>query len=458
MCAKRRARNADQSGRSRSIEISLEINGCSFTFPLFTRPLNVGLDSLIQYYWIDHSLLRESAANRSANLCDRIVNFWQQAMVEARALNEPEQLETYLLARCYRVLSSNRGMQRVFLDAHSGHHADRDNNTRAIELPDDVRASIRKIVERRNMDGLRNEFAALFNWQPIPEEHREALNNCYDNWVGFGARQIAENPQTSSEEFVKTIEYWDNLLGNNSRTAALIRTFRNRFAYECKCAFYTCYIQLWSKLIHELRERHQLDEVSTRFLCFWHMQNPPVQTLNAQGQTSLEPDVFFGQVLALHPLSGCFMLDPALLAIAGRLLGSDAWQAVFENGDARRQEYWDLIEAILVAGHMYQINDTRQRNARGHRQSSIPRIELVASPAVSSAEDLHIIENFAAALRFNCAKCGSTLQNLELSVSDEVGVSMFSGRCRHCAIRRLMQVTFEQIRDALRRQTDAESE
>lgn len=459
MCAKRRARSVDQSGRSRPIEISLEINGRSFTFPLCTRPLNVGLDSPIQYYWINHGLLRETAANQTVNLCDRIVDFWRQAMIEAGAFDQPEQLETYLLARCYRVLSKNKGMQQVFRDAHLGHHVDHsDSSTGGIELSDDIRGRIREVAGRQGIEVLRNEIAAIFDWQPTPAEHRGELNRFLDNWLGFGLRLMAENPETGFEEFVSTVEYWDNLFGTSGRTDPVIRIFRKRFAFESKCAFNTCYTQLWSKLISKLLEVQSLDTVSARFLCFWHMQNPSIVTENAQGQITGEPDVFFGQILALHPLSGHFMQHRELLAVAGRFFGSDAWQAVFENGDDGRQEYWDMIEAIRIAGHLYVSHDTTQQQVRRPRESLMLIPELVAAPAVDQAVEFELLDSCAAELGFLCTTCGSALKDLAFSVAVGNGITSLSGQCGRCSHESTMHVTFDQLRDATRRQSDTESE
>lgn len=454
MCAKRRARSVDQSGRSRRIEISLEINGRSFTFPLWTRPLNAGLDSPIHYYWIDHGLLRETAANRSVNLCDRIVDFWRQAMIEAGAFDQPEQLESYLLARCYRVLSRNRGMQQVFRDAHLGHHVDRsDSSTEAVERSDAIRGRIRGVQGRQDIELLRNEIAAIFDWQPVPVEHREELHCFLDNWLGSGFRSMSENPETGVEEFVGTVEYWDNRFGNSSRTDPVIRIFRNRFAFESKCAFNTCYTQLWSKLIFRLLEVQSLDAVSARFLCFWQMQNPSTVTENAQGQLTGEPDVFFGQILALHPLSGHFMQHSELLAAAGRFFGSDAWQAVFENGDHGRQEYWDMIEGIRIAGHLYVSDDATQQQLRRQRESLLPVPELVVARAVDQTVEFELLDSCAAELGLRCTTCGSALQDLAFSVADGNGITRLSGQCGRCSRESTMDVTFDQLRNATWRQT-----
>ena len=55
------------------------------------------------------------------------------------------------------------------------------------------------------------------------------------------------------------------------------------------------------------------------------------------------PDAFRGQVLSLHPLSGFFMMDPALRAVAGNFFGPDAaWQgaAGAPAGGRRRRSPW----------------------------------------------------------------------------------------------------------------------
>ena len=311
MCARRRSNRNSPSEGYENINVPLQINGQSFTFRLCTRQLNFWLENPIQYYWFRHESLLETSRNLELSQCRSIIEFWRQAMIEAGALSNPEQSDTYLLASCYPVLCRKKGIQNVFIDAVSGHHADREYKaTGSPELIDETRAHIRDVVTQRDVTVLRNEFADIFGWPDLTNEARHDLNLCLDNWLGVGLRMMSENVESGVEDFVQKIQYWDGLLVGNSRTPDVIRIFLDHFAYSCKCAFYRCYAQVWSKLINSLLEHHGLDAVSARFLCLWHNQNRPIENRDSQGRTIYEPDVFFGHILALHPLSGHFMAAP----------------------------------------------------------------------------------------------------------------------------------------------------
>src|SRR5262249_28247822 len=149
------------------------------------------------------------------------------------------------------------------------------------------------------------------------------------------------------------------------------------FSYECKVSFYRCFANVWVDLIPWLRENRDLDEVSERFLRVWHMQNQPIE----QPDGRVIPDVFGGQVLSLHPLSGFFMKDPALCTIAGRFFLSDAYERAMVQGRAEDcAEYWEFVGAILTAAGLYRQALDRQAERRGVRQrnSDDPDLARVA--------------------------------------------------------------------------------
>ena len=84
------------------------------------------------------------------------------------------------------------------------------------------------------------------------------------------------------------------------------------------------------------------------------------------------PDVFTGQVLGLHPLSGFFMKDPALCAIAGRFLTCERYDEVMKEGRSENcPQYWDLIGAVLSAANLYRMALDNQGQQRAiHRRGS----------------------------------------------------------------------------------------
>ena len=78
-------------------------------------------------------------------------------------------------------------------------------------------------------------------------------------------------------------------------------------------------------------------------------------------------DVFSGQVLALHPLSGFFMNDPGLMAVAGRFFACDAFDRVMAGRPGDCPEYWAFVGAVLDAAGMYRLAAEEQAAGRGVR-------------------------------------------------------------------------------------------
>src|SRR5262249_35008521 len=149
-----------------------------------------------------------------------------------------------------------------------------------------------------------------------------------------------------------------------------------------------------------------LDPVSERFLRFWHMQNQPVELPDGR----VLPDVFSGQVLSLHPLSGFFMKDSSLCAIAGRFFGSEAHDRALRGGDGKGcPEYWALIGAILSAAHLYRQALDDQGGRRGTRRNSSRPVEAAAVGAVNQS-DAGFLEDFAAARGLRCPACDGPLR------------------------------------------------
>jgi DNA-directed RNA polymerase subunit RPC12/RpoP len=185
-----------------------------------------------------------------------------------------------------------------------------------------------------------------------------------------------------------------------------------------------------------------LDPLSARFLGFWHNQNQPIEVFHGQTKGGiLYPtqqgmvvvkdqgrkrarqsitikterigpnhvrDVFSGQVLSLHPLSGFFMKDPALCAIAGRFFTSKTAVRGITPGQVERcGDYWDLVGAILGAAHLYRQALDRQADARGVRQRE--GAERVAAVGPLDYGESSILEAFAEARQIRCPACGGKL-------------------------------------------------
>ena len=144
-------------------------------------------------------------------------------------------------------------------------------------------------------------------------------------------------------------------------------------------------------------------------------------------------DVFSGQVLSLHPLSGFFMKDPGLCAIAGRFFGSEAYEQALVRGDAEScREYWGLLGAILSAAHEYRQAWESYDQQRGQHVTADAAAVVQGQGAVSSGAGM--VTDFARAQRIRCADCGHELQCLRFYPAEEEAVQFQAEfRCSHCA-------------------------
>jgi hypothetical protein len=223
--------------------------------------------------------------------------------------------------------------------------------------------------------------------------------------LDHGVTLVREKGNDGLHEFLGRFDAWYEERRRKGRQGWL-RPFLDWLAYECKVSFYLCYANTWIDLIPWLQRHRGLDAVSERFLRFWHMQNGPVRLPDGR----IIPAVFRGQVLSLHPLSGFFMKDPALCAVAGRYFGSDAYDRVTVQGRAADcAEYWDLIGAVLTAAGLYRQALDEQRQNRGVRlrHGDGPGPGRTAPEERSPAG---MLEEFAASRGLRCAACGGALR------------------------------------------------
>ncbi|MFM7148765.1 MAG: hypothetical protein ACKO23_02885, partial [Gemmataceae bacterium] len=183
-----------------------------------------------------------------------------------------------------------------------------------------------------------------------------------------------------------------------------LRRALDGISYLAKCSFYLCYANCWIDLLPWLRQHQDLGVVSERFHRFWHMQNQPRE----DGHGGILPDVLRGQVLSLHPLSGFFMKDPALCAIAGRFFGTDAYDRVFHRGEVDCAEYWHLVDAIVTAGHSYQQALQKQIDRRGVHTQSLSQSEAASLP--DQGNPSRLLEEYAATKGIRCPTCNGPLR------------------------------------------------
>jgi len=420
-----------------SLTASVRLAGQDFAFRLYSRHLRLAPFGTVEYYWMDSSLFRNIESEASAASFRNCVGHWWTAM-QASGLGDDLEQQTHLVtAMCYPLVCRSKGMQDVYRDAFL---APLSVDVGADALPDKVRRRIRRIVRARDRFAVQRELdAALGRFEP-PAKALPALQEAFRHWIGNGVTLLREHGEKGLEHFLAEADYW--LAKYRKRSGRWVRHFINMIAYETKVAFCRCYANAWIDLIPWLRKHRGLDLVSERFLRFWHNQNQPVEVPHGRTMGGIyyptrggaavigpapnnracppiawktehvgpthAPDVFCGQVLSLHPLSGFFMKDPGLCAIAGRFFACNRHDDVLLHGQADCAEYWDLIGAILSAAHLYRREADRQAQRAGVRLRGGDKVKKVATSCETTSEAA-LLEDFAEAQRIRCPHCRGNL-------------------------------------------------
>lgn len=423
---------------SKSLVATISLEGQDFTFKLFTRSLSLGDAATVQYYWLDSRQFRHLDSAASSNFC-ACLGHWGAAMRALGLGNDLEQQIHYVTAQCYPLVSNCKCLQEVYRDAYL---APRRVNP-VIPLPRAVRLRIRDIAASQDRFRVQEELDRVLGGFEPPARVLPLFQEAFRRWVGKGVVLMRARGDDGLKLFLREADYW--LSKYRKRSGRWVRHFINLFAYEAKVSFYRCYANAWIDLIPWLRKHHGLDPVSERFLRFWHHQNQPIEIPHGRtiggiyypthgratvvergrdgravprsltwetpqiGPTHVR-DVFRGQVLSLHPLSGFFMQDPKACAAAGRFFTCDRFEDVTVRGNVQScPEYWDLIGAILAAGHRYRQALDEQEQQRRVRPNRSGAIATRACPA-SECSEAALLEDFAAHRRVRCPDCAGTLR------------------------------------------------
>jgi hypothetical protein len=387
-----------------SLVASITLGGDDFPFRLYTRPLVLGPGRTVQYSWMDSTQFRITRSRRAwdpANFRNCVGHWWRAMQLQGLG-RDPDQIRHLLLATTYALVSGGKALQHVYRDAYL---APRATSPEEVSLPDAARRRIRAVVLSRDRERVGAMLDEVLGRVDIAPREAALMSRTCSGILEHGLELVLRRGDDGLAEFVGRFDAWSAKIRRRGGRGWL-RLFLDALSYETKISFYRCYSNVWIDLIPWLRRHRGLDEVGERFLRFWHMQNQPLELPDGR----VIPDVFGGQVLALHPLSGFVMKDPGLCAVAGRFFGSDACARVMANGRAEDcAEYWDLLGAILTAAHLYRQALDEQGQQRGVRSRNSGNGE----PSVTAAETRSpagLLEEFAASRGLLCRHCGGALR------------------------------------------------
>jgi hypothetical protein len=456
----------------RTLNATVRLRGQDFTFKLYSRPLLLGNSATVTYYWMDSREFRNLGSDASLANFRNCVGHWINAVHASGLGDDLDQQAHFVAALCYPLVSSCKSLQEVYLDAHLAHHQQK----AADPSSEAVRSRIQKIIASRDRFRIQEELDGVLGRFEPPAREMPMLQEAYRRWVGTGVVLMRAHGEDGLVQFLREADDW--LSKYRKRSGQRVRNFINMFAYESKVCFYRCYANVWVDLIRWLRNHDGLDEVSERFLRFWHNQNQPFEIPHGRtiggiyyathaGATVIEEnrysppesrsliwetphigpthvrDVFSGQVLSLHPLSAFFMQDQESCAKAGRFFTSSRYHDVMVRGRAEYcSEYWDLIGAILTAAHRYRHAHDEQAHHRRIRPSRSEQIKRISCEPEDYSEAA-MLEDFAATMNVRCPICNNELQfDSHSPATERGGQGQANYRCRSC--QRHVQIPLDQ--------------
>lgn len=458
--------------------ITLKLGGREYPFAVCSRPLQLGEFGTIDYYWMDSSLLRSFSTNEARTNFRSIVGYWWGAMHELGIHKDVDQEANFVLAMCHCLSSKSKSLQGIFRDAYLKPGFAK---TFRESLSDDDRIRIKEIVASRDHSKVRNELDTVLRRFELPTAIMPLFQKALDIWIEKGINLLRLRGDEGILEFLHEVQ--DHLrFYRKSSCSQYVRMFINMFIYECKTAFYRCYTNAWMGLVRHLRTNRGISTLSERFLSLWHNQNRPVgiplgrtaggiyydtgrgavfQREDGPGRlkevgvtvplSRIGPshirDVFSGQVLALHPLSGFFMKDPACCAIAGKLFSNDiTYNRVFKQGMPEFcQDYWSLVGAILSSANIYRLALQHQSDKRSAKSFNLKPNSLDEAQ-IEPINLVEVLQDFVDTKYIRCNTCNGKLtvsspDDLAASASDQA----FYTKCENCPLLTPLNMKPEQI-------------
>lgn len=404
------------------LAVDLAAFGSVFQFRLNTRPLTLSPDVTIQYCWMDPSRLRSSTSPEGIQNVREIIGLYRQAVYHLMGDEESELLHV-AAAIAHTAMRSAKSTQQVLRDAFLSSTATRRERDGEFSLSSEDTQRIDEIISGRDRVAVAAELDRTLEFSTLSLDEVRMEQGRFESWIGEGVQILRHGP-------VESIQGWlDNLVTKirslRQNGAEADRRFLNALAYECKASFYHCYTNVWTAALIPWLIRHEkIDEVSQRFMAFWHMQQAAIEIpagvtssgilyptqsakaiLGPDGKAygaswkserigpDHQPAVFRGQVLALHPLSGVFMSDPACLLTAARFFAGDDYDFVFSRGGGQLSTpYWDLVRAILESAIRYRNAQRSYEEERSHRRPASSRFASSASEhGIFSEEESRLV-------------------------------------------------------------------
>ncbi|MCA9207944.1 MAG: hypothetical protein KDA55_06290, partial [Planctomycetales bacterium] len=263
-----------------------------------------------------------------------------------------------------------------------------------------------------------------FVGEVLDENLRPNFQRAYEIWMAKAFEALSRGGRPGLHDFLKTnvADLMKKYIkrGQDDRP----RLFANMIAYEAKVAFYTMYANAWSFITPELQRQFQLNNSSLRFLSLAHSQWDSVNGVN----------IFWGQVLALHPVITIILSGDVHLQTLGKWLASaEAAGDTIDCINPDNAEYWDLVATIMAAAHQYtwarsQKNSSRIKsavrkiNAKQSTMNSEPQSDSTEIACAAYLEE-HLV---------TCSSCRSPVRYVGHALNTNVELIRIAYACTNC--------------------------
>ena len=392
--------------------ISIDLGG--FPLRLHRRTLVMGKAGEIEYFWMDSRSFRTGPGNINLRSC---INAWWAAMGKFGLQDDPDNQITRAMAELFPLMNTAKATQDVFLDAHLGPTT----GARDVSLSADAHRRLRALVNRRDPAAVRARVGQLFVGELPPADRMPNYQEAYRRWAVNAVVALRRGGVDQLQSFVAREMSKQIAVYRKRGDDPEPRRFVNMVVYEAKAAFYRCYANAWIDLVPGLTSAFNLNPASARFMGLWH----------GLGDHDSRLDMFWGQILALHPLSRFVM------GRAEHRFAIGEWLTLAQQGEKTTHPpewgsaaYRGALTAVLAAAAEYTLAWQGQHARRsGPKRRTRGRVTTQDSCAKA-------FELFAAATGLACEKCCARLIYKSHRVLDDgrckgVTVEFTCSACRH---------------------------
>lgn len=403
-----------------------------FEFEICSRTIdftNAG-GPAVEYFWLDTRGLRTGTG---LNYRSCVESWWACMEHEGFTKEQPHHSQDELervcnneiglaLAKLYPLVAKNRAAKKTVHDAWLQSRT-RKSGVERYSLDPQEAQRLRMLAAGGDVLAIGREIQNILVDELPPADERQPFNEAFGQWMTNAVHALRNGGQERLEAFLK-----DDLLpwlqkyrrrGDQKAKSRNPRLFTNMVEYEARVAFYCCFANAWVLLVPWLREHRDLQPASERLLELMHSQNA-----NDSGE-----DIFWGQILSMHPSSVWLFESPDHRAVLGRYLASvSSLGAGGTIDNASNPAYWNLVGATLIAFHEYRCQlevDETARN-RDSKAQSVSKNDAIL--------EKDRFERFAESQGMSCQLCDHPkmmFRKQELYDRDEdtLNVTFICGAC-----------------------------